>query len=241
MKRAIFLSILAILSFLTTLARAAEPSKSYWFEGYIYGTSTELAEQRARFVPVALSLKSAPKNYLAIAMTDGAGFFRLQGIPIDYQQKYLITLLYGTQNETYQATSFDRAPSKVGPIVSDIKTRVRSNFYTTINLPLNKQKATTTLESFLKKNPNIQVKSGISCLKGRQGFPSIFINGKLYYANEFAKFLQDVTLKDVAAVKIIRFKKPHKMLPGAIDIKLKEGDFVPLNPDKRALIQLKKK
>ena len=228
-----FLSLLGLLLFLLPLspqALYAQPTAAYWFEGYVYGNATDKADQRAANLPVVLALASAPKNYLAITVTDGAGFFSFRGTPIEINKQYLITLLYGgARNESYKALRFDAAPSLKGAIASDIKTRVRSDFYTTTAIPLAKQKGTTLLKTVLAKNPSLQLKGGVYYIKGKKGLPAIFVNGKRYYDKEFLTLLEGLTVDKVASARILRFKVANKFVPGVLDIKLKQGEAVPLN------------
>ena len=150
---------LLILFLLFPLLSIAQPTTNYWFEGYIYGSVTDNASQRGKFVPVVLALASNPTKYLAISMTDGAGFFSFRGTPIDYKQQYIVTLLYGTKNESYKCLRYDTPPA-----------------------------------------------------------------------------LTD----QVESVRVLKLKSPNKFIPGAIDIKLKDGDWIPLNTEHNFVPLLKK-
>lgn len=220
-----FLSIL----FFAAVTCVGQPSTNYWYEGYVYGTSTEKVEQRGMFVPVVLSLASAPKQYLAVSMADGAGFFSFRGTAIDIHKQYLVTLLYGTKNESYKCLRFDTAPATSGAVSSDVKTRIRSDFYTVTKIPLTKQKASTTLATILSRQGSLQLKGGVYYFKGKKGVPSIFVNGKRYTPNELQQVANKITVEQIATLQLIRLKTVNKFLPGAIDIKLKEGDWVSLN------------
>ena len=236
-----FLSLLGLLGLLLPQTLYAQPSTTYWFEGYVYGNATDKAEQRAAYLPVVLALASAPKNYVAITVTDGAGFFSFRGTQIDINKQYILTLLYGgARNENYKCLRFDAAPSLKGAVASDIKTRVRSDFYTTTAIPLAKQKGTTALKTVLGKNPALQLKAGVYYLKGKKGLPAIFVNGKRYYDKEFLTLLEGLTVEQVASARILRFKVANKFVPGVLDIKLKQGESVPLNTS-RKFVPLPKK
>lgn len=222
---------LLILFLLFPLLSIAQPTANYWFEGYIYGSVTDNASQRGKFVPVVLALASNPTKYLAISMTDGAGFFSFRGTPIDYKQQYIVTLLYGTKNESYKCLRYDTPPALIGAINSDVKTKIRSDFYTSTNLSLAKQKTGTSFASFLKKQPTLQLKAGIYYIKGKKGVPNIYVNGKRYFSTDFQERLSSLTTDQVESVRVLKLKSPNKFIPGAIDIKLKDGDWIPLNTE----------
>lgn len=222
---------LLIWILLFPLFGVAQPTTNYWFEGYVYGSATDNASQRGQFVPVVLAQANAPTKYLAISMTDGAGFFSFRGTPIDYKQQYIVTLLYGTKNESYKCLRYDTPPALIGAISSDVKTKIRSDFYTSTNLSLAKQKAGTSFASFLKKQPTLQLKAGVYYIKGKKGVPNIYVNGKRYYSNDFQNLVSELTTDQVESVRVLKLKSPNKFIPGAIEIKLKEGDWVSLNAE----------
>ena len=110
-----YIKILFLL-LLFPITNMAQTSPDYWFQGYVYGASTELQSERAQFVPVVLAIANNPSKYIAMTMTDGAGFFSFRGTPIDYKQQYVVTLLYGTKNETYRCLRYDAPPAVLGAI-----------------------------------------------------------------------------------------------------------------------------
>lgn len=218
-----------LLGLVSPIFSLAQPTTSFWFEGYVYGTDTDQVSQRAQFVPVVLALANSPTKYLAVTMTDGAGFYSFRGTPIDYKQKYLVTLLYGTKNETYQCLSFDVTPSIIGAISSDIKTKIRKDFYTETSLAVSKQKQGTLFSTFLKKQASLQLKGNVYSLKGKKGMLSLFVNGKSYTPSNFQTLLQNLTTDQVESATIIKLKNANKYTPGAIAITLKDGAWVSLN------------
>lgn len=223
-----FLGLLSLL-LLLPLFNVAQPTTNYWFEGYVYGTATDNASQRGQFVPVVLALANSPTKYLAISMTDGAGYFTFRGTAIDYKQQYVVTLLYGTKNETYKCIRYDAPPALIGAISSDVKTKIRTDFYTATSLPLSKQKAGISFAAFLKKQAALQLKAGVYYIKGRKGIPNIYVNGKRYSTGDFQTLLENLTTDQVETARIIKLKSVNKYIPGALDIKLKDGAWIPLN------------
>lgn len=223
-----FRGLLFLLLFFP-LTLLAQPTTNYWFQGYVYGTSTTEVSQRGQFVPVVLALATSPSKYIAITMTDGAGFFSFRGTPIDYKKQYVVTLLYGSKNATYKCIRYDAPPALVGEISSDIQTKIRTDFYTATNLPLAKQKTSIALATFLKKQPTLQYKAGVYYMKGRKSTLNIYVNGKRYSQKEFQALQENLTTEQIESIRVIKLKVVNKFTAGALDIRLKEGDWVSLN------------
>ena len=66
-------------------------------------------------------------------------------------------------------------------------------------------------------------------MKGKKGMLSIYVNGKRYTQAEFQTLLDNLLTDQVESARIIKLKVANKFISGALDIKLKEGEWVPLN------------
>ena len=59
----------------------------------------------------------------------------------------------------------------------------------------------------------------------------MYVNAKRYYSIDFQYLVSDLTTDQVESVRVLKLKSPNKFIPGAIEIKLKEGGWIPLNAE----------